>query len=97
MPKPNVALDKEDDDEKEDSSDFEEAFANFAAREALERVEEMIETQNTLVEKLVNKLVSDRAGVETTLTRYKVKVIRDAKGMISELDINPVTQTRVVN
>lgn len=97
MPKQNVALDKEDDDEKEDSSDFEEAFANFAAREALERMEDMIETQNTLVEKLVNKLVSDRAGSEATPMRYKVKVVRDSKGLISELDVNPVTPTRVIN
>jgi hypothetical protein len=96
MPKQNVALDK-DDDEKEDSSDFEEAFANFAAREALERMEDMIETQNTLVEKLVNKLVSDRTGVGAERGRYRVKVIRDSKGLISALDVEPITPTRVVN
>ena len=96
MPKQNVALDK-DDDEKEDSSDFEEAFANFAAREALERMEDMIETQNTLVEKLVNKLVSDRTGVGAERVRYRVKVIRDSKGLISALDVEPITPTRVVN
>ncbi len=96
MPKQNVALDK-DDDEKEDSSDFEEAFANFAAREALERMEDMIETQNTLVEKLVNKLVSDRTGVGAERVRYRVKVIRDSKGLISALDVEPITPTRTVN
>ncbi len=96
MPKQNVALDK-DDDEKEDSSDFEEAFANFAAREALERMEDMIETQNTLVEKLVNKLVSDRTGVGAERVRYRVKVIRDSKGLISALDVEPTTPTRTVN
>jgi hypothetical protein len=96
MPKQNVALDK-DDDEKEDSSDFEEAFANFAAREALERMEDMIETQNTLVEKLVNKLVSDRTGVGAERGRYRVKVIRDSKGLISALDVEPITPTRTVN
>lgn len=96
MPKQNVALDK-DDDEKEDSSDFEEAFANFAAREALERMEDMIETQNTLVEKLVNKLVSDRTGVGAERARYRVKVTRDSKGLISALDVEPITPTRTVN
>jgi hypothetical protein len=83
--------------EEDDDASLGEAFANFAARETLDRMEELLETQNELVEKLVNKLVSDRAGAGESRVSYKVKVVRDSKGLISELEVTPVTQTRVVN
>lgn len=87
----------ESDDEDDDKRALSEAFANFAARETLDRMEELLETQNELVEKLVNKLVSDRTGAGAERVRYRVKVIRDSKGLISALDVEPVTPTRTVN
>jgi hypothetical protein len=88
---------KDDEDDDDDKRELSEAFANFAARETLDRMEELLETQNELVEKLVNKLVSDRTGAGAERMRFKVTVIRDSKGLISALDVEPVTPTRVVN
>jgi hypothetical protein len=85
--------DTQDDDDEDitDGADIESAYNVVVMRESFARMEDMMETHNATVERILNKLVSQKPTQDLKKNRqpFSVKVVRDSKGFISELLVEP--------
>lgn len=86
------------------------SYFAFVLEEAFGRIEQVVKGQSDILDRLTKQLVVPTAPpavapapiihVENAPSQpvgFRVTVTRDSKGMISELDVQPVIPTRVVN
>jgi hypothetical protein len=91
----DAAREDEDDedvnDESKDGADLETAYNVVIMRETFARLEDMMETHNSTIEKILGKLAVQKPIQDHKKNRqpFSVKVVRDSKGFISELLIEP--------
>ena len=91
-------------------NDASHSYFAFVLEEAFGRIEQVVKGQSDILDRLTKQLVAPATPpatapapiihVENTPRQpvgFRVTVIRDNKGMISALDVEPVTPTRVVN
>jgi hypothetical protein len=86
------------------------SYFAFVLEEAFGRIEQVVKGQSAVLDRLSKQLIvapqtpitmpAPVVHIENTPSQpvgFRVTVTRDAKGMISELDVKPVTPTRVMN
>jgi hypothetical protein len=82
---------QDDDEDITDGADTESAYNFVIMRESFARMEDMMEAHTAAIEKVLDKLMPQKPTQELRKSQQpiSVKVVRDNKGFISELLIEP--------